>query len=140
MVSIITYGLFTKWLHLSIHTINKIFSIHMTGKITTPFSYILLCSALDVILTNVRRHPQLGLNNWSFNRKKKRQVRYKLVSSQAGSFIFFKTFLTSFSRSFRALCSSSKDFFIFLLSCLNSWTSSFNAYTVSTRLFSSITV
>lgn len=42
---------------------------------------------------------------------------YRLVSSQAGSFIFFRTFLTSFSKSLRALCSSSKDFFIFLLSC-----------------------
>lgn len=31
--------------------------------------------------------------------------------------MFFRTFLTSFSRSLRALCSSSKDFFIFLLSC-----------------------
>lgn len=64
----------------------------------------------------------------------------RFVSSQAGSFMFLSTFLTSFSRSLRALCSSSRDFFIFLLSCRNSWTSSFSAYTVSTRLFSSITV
>lgn len=58
--------------------------------------------------------------NWSFNRKKKgkRKSGYKLVSSQDGSFIFFKTFLTSFSKSLRALCSSSNDFFIFLLSCV----------------------
>ena len=41
----------------------------------------------------------------------------RFVSSQAGSFIFLRTFLTSFSRSLRALCSSSRDFFIFLLSC-----------------------
>lgn len=51
----------------------------------------------------------------------------RLVSSQAGSFMFLRTFLTSFSRSLRALCSSSRDFFIFLLSCLNSWTSSLSA-------------
>lgn len=58
--------------------------------------------------------------NWSFNRKKKEKKKkgYKLVSSQDGSFMFFRTFLTSFSKSLRALCSSSKDFFIFLLSCL----------------------
>lgn len=55
--------------------------------------------------------------NWSFNRKKKKNS-YKLVSSQDGSFMFFRTFLTSFSKSLRALCSSSNDFFIFLLSCL----------------------
>lgn len=42
---------------------------------------------------------------------------HRLVSSQAGSFKLFRTFLTSFSRSLRALCSSSRDFFIFLLSC-----------------------
>lgn len=43
------------------------------------------------------------------------QHRYhKLVSSQERSFIFFNIFLTILSRSFRALCSSSKDFFIFL--------------------------
>lgn len=57
--------------------------------------------------------------NWSFHRKKKEKKKgYKLVSSQDGSFMFFRTFLTSFSKSLRALCSSSKDFFIFLLSCL----------------------
>lgn len=60
--------------------------------------------------------------NWSFNRKKGRggveKNSYKLVSSQDGSFMFFRTFLTSFSKSLRALCSSSSDFFIFLLSCL----------------------
>lgn len=69
------------------------------------------------------------LYNWSFNRKekwgrgereeeKRKKNSYKLVSSQDGSFMFFRTFLTSFSKSLRALCSSSNDFFIFLLSCL----------------------
>lgn len=42
---------------------------------------------------------------------------HRLVSSHVGSFMLFKTLLTTFSRSFLALCSSSSDLFIFLLSC-----------------------
>lgn len=52
--------------------------------------------------------------------RKKNCAPHRLVSSQAGSFMFLRTFLTSFSRSLRALCSSSRDFFIFLLSCRRS--------------------
>ena len=42
---------------------------------------------------------------------------HRLVSSHVGSFMVFSTRLTTFSRSFRARCSSSSDLFIFLLSC-----------------------
>lgn len=45
------------------------------------------------------------------------QEPQRLVSSHVGSFMLFKTLLTTFSRSFRALCSSSNDLFIFLVSC-----------------------
>lgn len=41
----------------------------------------------------------------------------RLVSSHVGSFMLFNTLLTTFSRSFRALCSSSSDLFTFLFSC-----------------------
>lgn len=41
----------------------------------------------------------------------------RFVSSHVGSFMLFNTLLTTFSRSFLALCSSSSDLFIFLLSC-----------------------
>lgn len=41
----------------------------------------------------------------------------RFVSSHVGSFMLFNTRLTTFSRSLRALCSSSSDRFIFLLSC-----------------------
>lgn len=41
----------------------------------------------------------------------------RFVSSHVGSFMLFNTLLTTFSRSFRALCSSSSDLFIFLFSC-----------------------
>lgn len=44
-------------------------------------------------------------------------VRHRLVSSQVGSFEFFRTFRMAFSSSFRALCSSSSVLFILLLSC-----------------------
>lgn len=86
--------------------------------------------------------------NWSFNRKKKKEKNgYKLVSSQDGSFMFFSTFLTSFSKSLRALCSSSNDFFIFLLSCLTEtkllvwsfWSRCFKKRSFLTRQILSIT-
>lgn len=45
---------------------------------------------------------------------------HRFVSSHVGSLMLFNTLLTTFSRSFRALCSSSSDLFIFLLSCFSS--------------------
>lgn len=42
----------------------------------------------------------------------------RFVSSHVGSLMLFNTLLTTFSRSFLALCSSSSDRFIFLLSCV----------------------
>lgn len=48
--------------------------------------------------------------------EKRWHTAQRLVSSHVGSFMLFSTRLTTFSRSFRALCSSSSDRFIFLLS------------------------
>lgn len=55
---------------------------------------------------------------------------HRLVSSHAGSLMLFNTFLTTFSRSLRALCSSSSDLFIFLLSCVGkqSWKTFLNKF------------
>lgn len=43
---------------------------------------------------------------------------HRLVSSQVGSFMFFRTLLRIFSSSFLAFCSSFRVLLIFLLSCL----------------------
>lgn len=58
----------------------------------------------------------LSTHNYQMQFSEMYRRAHKFVSSQDGSFILFKTFLTIFSNSFRAFCSSSRVRFILLLS------------------------
>lgn len=73
--------------------------------------------AASVHTATVRRSfGHLKVRNWSGPWRSNTNWSQRFVSSQVGSFMFFRTLLTILSSSFLALCSSSSVLFILLLS------------------------
>lgn len=89
-----------------------------SGRVRRVFSRTLRDSGLFVECQSERDGGQgcARARTCTFYLRKLRTVQ-RFVSSHVGSFMLFNTRLTTFSRSLRALCSSSSDLFIFLLSC-----------------------